>query len=208
VDSEVQRTLPDEPAKLLEHLDDIRTLSVSLLERLNNRLGTNLDSMPLTDHYADEESFKLLLGVKEKVYRESDRCTEYLVATGDNTHYLLPEPSVPGCPYHDWGRSNAAGQGTDHGPIVARKIDPRSFFKSGESHHCAHKQVAVAKASRITASNRDRTGSRSGENEQAFCEIWRFEEHLCCRTCAFELVCTKAEAFTLPCQRPDMSDAR
>ena len=33
-----------------------------------------------------------------------------------------------------------------------------------------------------------------------FCEIGRFEWHLCCRTCAFEEVCTKAEVFHLPCQ--------
>jgi hypothetical protein len=34
-----------------------------------------------------------------------------------------------------------------------------------------------------------------------FCEIWKFEEHLCCRTCAFEEVCTKAEVFSgLPCK--------
>jgi hypothetical protein len=34
-----------------------------------------------------------------------------------------------------------------------------------------------------------------------FCEIFSFEEYLCCRVCAFEEVCTKAPAFRLPCER-------
>jgi len=42
----------------------------------------------------------------------------------------------------------------------------------------------------------------SGEEGQAFCEIWCFEQHLCCRTCVFEEVCAKSEVFRLPCIPP------
>ena len=65
-----------------------------------------------------------------------------------------------------------------------------------------HEQQTVkAKSCRITLENRDRCGSRSSGEQGAFCEIWRFEQHLCCRTCAFEDVCTKAEVFQgLPCK--------
>jgi hypothetical protein len=135
-------------------------------------------------------------------YRTQDRASELLVVTGDQTHYLRKEPSVPDCPHHLWAHSNAAGCAANPGPIEKRSVNPRAFFKSGEQHHCAHREVTVAKASQITASNRDRCGRRSGQEGQAFCEIWRFEEHLCCRTCAFEEVCTEAQVFVLPCQRP------
>jgi hypothetical protein len=130
---------------------------------------------------------------------------EFFVVTGDKTHYLFPEPSVPQCPHHDWGASHAAGVASMDGAGLQRSITPRSFFTSTEMHHCAHRDVAAAKASQITTENRVRCGSRSGEDSQAFCEIWRFETHLCCRTCVFEEVCTKADVFHLPCQPPNLT---
>lgn len=182
--------------QLLQHLAEIREAATNLLCEVNNALGTYLQPSSLAKYYGDEESFDLVHGVVE--------CSkdEFLVITGDKTHYLLPEPSVPQCPHHDWGQSNAAGVACNP-PIMRRSIDPRSFFFSSEIHHCTHRAVATAKSSQITAENRIRCGPRSGHDGQAFCEIWRFESHLCCRTCAFEEVCTKAEVFHLPCQRPE-----
>jgi hypothetical protein len=113
------------------------------------------------------------------------------------------EPSVPNCPFHDWAACEGAGVASMSAPVVIRSISPRSFFFSREVHHCAHRDVNSAKASAITSANRDRCGPRSGEAGQAFCEIWRFEQHLCCRTCVFEEVCTKADVFRLPCRRPE-----
>jgi hypothetical protein len=121
------------------------------------------------------------------------------VVTGDKTHYLSPEPSVSQCPHHSWGKSHAMGVACNPSPILNRSITPRSFFFSDEVHYCAHRDVTAAKSSQLATANRIRCGARSGENSQAFCEIWRFETHLCCRTCAFEEVCTKAEVFHLPC---------
>src|SRR5450759_1944815 len=88
-------------------------------------------------------------------------------------------------------------------PITVSNVKERSFFPSGETHHCAHGNVLLAKSSEITAENRARCGPRSGEDGEdgeAFCEIWSFEQRLCCRTCAFERVCTNADVFQLPCQ--------
>lgn len=62
--------------------------------------------------------------------------------------------------------------------------------------------VALAKSQTVTAKNRERCGPRSSRDGEAFCEIWSFERRLCCRTCVFEPVCTKAQVFHLPCQRP------
>jgi hypothetical protein len=188
--------VPHQPGRILQHLTKVQKAATDLLCQTNNALGTRLQPSPLAKHYENEESFDLVRGIVE--------CSEdeFLVVTGDKTHYLLPESSVPQCLHHDWGQSNIAGVACNPGPIMGRSIEPRAFFISSEVHHCAHRDVAAAKASQITAENRMRCGARSGQDGQAFCEIWRFESHLCCRTCAFEEVCTKAEVFHLPCQHP------
>jgi hypothetical protein len=179
--------------KLLAHLAEVQKAATKLLCHVNAVLGTQFSPSPLSKNYEDEEAFDPICGTVE--------CKEdkFFVVTGDKTHYLSPEPSVPQCPHHDWGQSRAVGVASNPGPVLNRSIKPRAFFISTEVHHCTHRDVAAAKASQITAENRVRCGLRSGEDSQAFCEIWRFETHLCCRTCVFEEVCTKAEVFHLPC---------
>ena len=186
--------LPHQHSQLAAHLDQVHTAAANLLRRVNDALGTHLRAFPLSQHYREEGSFDPIRGVIE--------CgrDEFFVVTGDKTHYLLPKPSVPQCPYHDWVKSQADGSASPPSPIMRRSINPRSFFTSQEEHHCAHRDVAMAKASQITVENQARCGLRSGQEGDAFCEIWRFEVHLCCRTCAFEDICTKAQVFHLPCQ--------
>lgn len=185
--------LPEKYSDLKRHLTAVQAAA----KRLLAQVAIALDSCPrlssLSEHYDDKQSFAALHGVTEEA---PDR---YIVATGQETHYLLPRPSVSKCPYHDWFRSikeNVAS--SSH--LVERSTSPRSFFVSGELHHCSHREVEDAKWSRITYANSSRCGSRSGSDNEAFCEIWRYETHLCCRTCVFEEVCTRAEIFHLPCQ--------
>ena len=193
--------LPHQDIDLTRHLTEVQQAAGQLLTKVNSQLARSLYPLPLSKHYQDEEAFAAIPGVKEC------RRGEFLVATGDKTHYLLPEPSVPDCPYHDWAVCNRAGVPSNPGPISVRSILPRSFFVSTEPHHCAHGDVRFAKASPVSADNRDRCGSRSGKDGQAFCEIWRFEQHLCCRACAFEEVCTQTTVFRLPCVRADQAAA-
>jgi hypothetical protein len=188
--------LPHAYNQLATHLDQVHNAATNLLGEVNARLQTCLEAFPLSKHYADEESFDPIRGVIEC------RPDEFFVVTGDQTHYLRPEPSVPHCPHHDWVQSHTAGSASHPGPLMRRSTKPRSFFTSQEEHHCAHRDVALAKDGRITKQNQERCGLRSGQEGDAFCEIWRFEAHLCCRTCAFESVCTKAQVFQLPCQLP------
>ena len=201
VESRREERLPHAAEELPTHLDSIRALSMAFLEDINKTLRTHLPVSSLSKHYSHEDGFDILRGVTECSRRSAAGAREFLLVTGDNTHYLLPEPTIPDCPYHFWGNCNASGVASNPGPLETRKTSPKSFFKSGEPHHCSHREVGTAKAGRITASNRERCGPRSGQEGQAFCEIYRFEEHLCCRTCAFEEVCTKAQVFVLPCQR-------
>jgi hypothetical protein len=202
VEASDEQKLPHVYDELASHLDAVRASAEHLLQEVSGSLGMALAVSPVADHYYAHESFADLCGVIEVDARSSNRSSEYLIVTGANTHYFLPEPSVPECPYHDWAESRKEGVESNPGPVMIRRVhDPRSFFKSGEPHHCAHREVGNTKASPITFDNRDRCGPRSGEVGQAFCEIARFEEHLCCRVCAFEEICTKAQVFHLPCER-------
>ena len=185
--------LPHKSDKLTRHLSDVEVSAENLINLVNQKLGTNLQPFSLESLFDDETSFEELRGVTEL---EPD---EYLIITGDKTHYILANPSVANCAYHDWSTCKIEGLAAGSGPIVNRCILPRSFFKTTELHHCAHQHVSSAKKTPLNITNRTRWGIRSGLNGQAFCEIWPFERHLCCRACVFERICTKVDAFQLPC---------
>ena len=205
---ESQRTdyIPNLTEELPGHLARVAAMASGLLADVNNVLRAQHTPIGLEAHYADTESFKDLPSVFEIGHDKASAASQdFLVVTGSNTHYLLAEPTVPDCPYHDWNQSREAGCEV-RSSIEIRSIEPRSFFKSRELHHCSHRLVAAAKGEQITAENRERAGSRSGKDGEAFCEIWRLDEYLCCRTCAFQSVCTKADLFVLPCHLPEPQD--
>ena len=189
--------LPERPSDLPAHLDEVRNAAGQLRTGIAQRLGRNLEPQGLREHYGNADSFSMIRGVLEVAP------DQFVLATGADTHFVHGEPSVPNCPFHDWRRAHGEGCAGGGAPISIRQVLPqRAFFRSEEAHHCAHRDVASAKASFISAENRDRCGPRSGADGAAFCEVWKFETHLCCRTCAYEEVCTKATVFKLPCQRP------
>lgn len=202
--SESRIEIPHRADELAEHIREVHDIATGLLEEINRRLGTNFVPATLENHYGDPDNFNALRGVVEKA-KDHFHYDEHVIVTGQHTHYFHLEPTVPECQHHDWGNSNRE----NHAVLVSierRSTDPRAFFISGESHHCAHKDVDVAKSSPITPANRDRCGSRSGDDYDAFCELWGFEKRLCCRTCIFENVCTKAPVFMLPCERQEVTE--
>jgi hypothetical protein len=184
-------------AQLLKTLciDTVRAAAQSLLAEICDILHANVSPTPLEKHFADPVAFETQSAI---IKLPED---QYWIVTGDQTHFLMTEPTVPDCPHHDYANSYRAGVAAVPGPVLQRSVDPRSFFYSREKHHCAHQNVALAKSQPITPENRERCGPRSGRDYDAFCEIWSFERGLCCRTCVFENVCTRAQVFLLPCQR-------
>ena len=158
-------------------------------------IGINSKPYPLEKYYQDEDLFQQLGGVKK------EQRDLFLLVTGSETHYLLLKPFIKYCPYHDWDQANRRGIATSSGPIAKRSLQDRSYFVSREELHCAHREVYYAKSSRITDLNSDRCGLRSGDVANAFCEIWRFETHLCCRNCVFEKACIQSEVLRLPCKQ-------
>jgi len=204
VKSQRTENIPHSEAELPEHLSRVAEIAAQLLHDTNTALHSAHVPTPLEQHYTDKESFESLAGVTEIDHQEGEHPSQdLLIATGSNTHYLLNEPTVPDCPYHDWARSRA--HGCEFGSAIdIRSVDPRSFFTSRELHHCSHRLVAAAKAEEVNASIRRDTG-RSGRDGAAFCEIWSLDEFLCCRTCAFQDVCSKSQVFTLPCRVTDIA---
>jgi hypothetical protein len=199
VNSEERIEMPHAAEHLAEHLRGVQEIATRLLQDINTRLETHLTATTIESHFAHTDDFQALRGVVEKP-KNHGHYDEHVVVTGHHTHYFRLEPTVAGCPHHDWGNSNRENRAALVS-IERRSTNPRAFFISGENHHCAHGDVAAAKSCQITPGNRDRCGPRSGKDYDAFCEIWRFEKHLCCRTCVFEDVCTKAQVFGLPCHR-------
>jgi hypothetical protein len=155
------------------------------------------------DHYSDQSSFDLLRGVSER------KKNEFVLITGSESHFLRKEPTVAACPFHDWKQIPIrSARRPAEVPLLSPNTDQRAFFATPGLHHCAHEQVYQAKRSPITEANRQHCGPRSGENYAAFCEIFAFERHLCCRTCVFEEVCTRASVFHLPCERQGGAPSR
>jgi hypothetical protein len=195
VDSGREVVIPHSRRHLAGHLKDVRQIATRLLENINIRMNTHFVATSVESHYSNMEGFKTLRGVVETQNLDH---TEYLLVTGQHSHYIRPKPTVPNCPYHDWEKSNREGCAEPRlVSIQTRSTDMRSFFISGENHHCAHRDVAAVKSSPITSD--DRYGPRSGKEHDSFCEIWSFEKHLCCRTCVFEDVCKSSQVFKLPC---------
>jgi hypothetical protein len=190
-----QREIPRAEGDLKGHLDEMAGLAGDLRREVDRHLGESPPTWTLTEHYRDQDAFGSLPGVRR------DGRDAYLVATGEETHFLRLQPTVPDCPWHDWNKCSEHGVAEGTAPAEHSTPRRRLLFVSRQTHHCAHLAVMAAKLGPVTDANRTDCGSRSAENDGPFCEIFPFEQHLCCRTCVFEDVCTASTRFHLPCLR-------
>jgi hypothetical protein len=185
------------PSVLL-FFQEVREDAERLLARVQHQLNRNLLPATLTEHYADD-AFEAMHGIEELLHEED----QFWIVTGQATHYLLPEPTVPDCPFHDFGRSVEQACQALAFPLINPSIEtPRAFFTNSQLHHCCHEDVDGCKHIQITPDNEARCGTRSGRRGDVFCEMAPVDEFLCCRTCAFQQVCTSSEIFRLPCTIP------
>ena len=114
--------IPHAEDELQEHLEDLESAGRDLLNKVNRCLSTTLQPSPLSQHYDEVDTFEALHGI---IKFSND---EYMIVTGDKTHYLLQGPSISKCPYHDWGTCNAQNVASIPGPIVKRSVEPRAFL--------------------------------------------------------------------------------
>lgn len=192
------RFVPNRYEDLPRHLNEVQEDAETLLQRVQQQLDRELKPSPLTDHYADD-AFDSMRGI-EALARQKDN---FWIATGQATYYLLPEPTVPDCPFHEFGKAAEQQCQALADPLINPSIQtPRAFFTNSQLHHCCHEDVDSSKHVHITEENLTRCGPRSGRYGDVFCEIAPVDELLCCRTCVFQDICTKSEILRLPCTVP------
>jgi hypothetical protein len=104
----------------------------------------------------------------------------FRLLTGDTSLFLLNSTEYDLCPHHDWGQCRQTGDAIQHA-IYEPTIDPLAFFASGSEYHCAHQAVHAARQNK--------------------CVVARFEQHLCCRRCAYMDRCWPDGGAQLPCKR-------
>jgi hypothetical protein len=163
--------IPYRYGELSAHLQEVHDAAQFLLSRVNQQLGQELQLAELAEHYADD-AFENMPAVEE-MQHEADH---FRIVTGRFTHFLLPEPTVPNCPHHDYAKSVELHCQAGTLPIVNRQIgNPRAYFTNTQLHHCCHEDVDAAKHVIITDENELRCGIRSGRKGDAFCEIGPFD---------------------------------
>ena len=169
----------DQEAALETHLRDVDAAAQTLILAVSTELGVPLRASTLEEfpgflppprHAAVSALGNNGLGEPATIYLEMNPKVpgEGVVATGIVTHFLLLNTTMQ-CQYHDWAHCRANGNEANANAITVRSINPRSFFKSGELHHCAHRGMH---------DQRDRR-----------CKIDPIDQYLCCYACAFEPVC-------------------
>jgi hypothetical protein len=186
--------LPQRPEHLAEHCSKVSSIALKLIARVRSVLGLTLLPTTVAEHYRESEPSDYPVGLLGSRRVLGTATEEYIIATGTHTHYFKLRPTVAGCPHHGIDETGRAPL-----ELSGQNMKPRVFFVLGQDQRCCHTGVHREKRILLQPDNRQRCGPRSGENMQAFCEIFKFEESLCCRACAFEEVCTRAPAFVLPC---------
>jgi hypothetical protein len=175
---------------LSAHLEEVEQNSVRLLHAIFGELQqvleiSDLDAFPGFPETPLRGSSVGLVAPPAStrvqfIWRWPQRSSEYLLVTGASPHFLLERPRVTACVGHDWVRSSGIGLQVGHAPILAPSVNPKSFYISGDDHHCAHRII------------HDR---RSGR-----CHLASFEMFLCCKACVFQETCWPATSTTpLPC---------
>lgn len=176
---EASRTTLPLSNKLGAHLVDVEGGSEAILAAVNSALNSNFAPSPLTDFPGFDSENPTASAVS--FVRSLDFPDEFVVATGQNLHYLRAASTKPDCLGHSWAKCHELSLGQGASPIVKASFDPSSFSVSGDEHHCAHRVV-----------HNQRRPDR--------CQIQVFEQYLCCKACIFQGFCwTQDELAGLPC---------
>jgi hypothetical protein len=173
---------------LTKHLDAVHAKAAELLAATSHELAMEIPIFGLSDFPGfrrsggNAEKADRLIGreLKLVVRQLQSLPNEWLLATGDSSHYLMAAPSII-CRFHAWRQCEGVGHQIGQSAIgTARTDHPRSFFVDEQAYHCAHQVVA------------DRRRQR--------CHIEAIDARTCCRACVFEPLCwTPTELAGLPC---------
>jgi hypothetical protein len=182
--------VPADAAELNQHLGEVERNSATLLDTIFDELQERFEISDLAAFPGFPEtplrgSSVALVPTPTSTRVEfirpwPQRSSEYLLVTGASAHFLLESPTVTACAGHDWVTCSGIGLQVGHAPVLAPSVDPKSFYISGASHHCAHRTI------------HDRRSSK--------CHVASFETFLCCKACIFQETCWPAAPTpALPC---------
>jgi hypothetical protein len=182
--------VPTKAEELPDHREEVRTSSETLLADILTRLNQKR-SASLLSEFRGFPPIVLRGSVSSIVLKDEpdrpsyvkaveDRTGEFVVVTGEHTHFILAESEMPNCPGHDWMACHTIGKQVSAGAVLSSSVEPRSYFVSGSTHHCAHIDVHDL-----------RTDT---------CFVETFEAYLCCKACVYQPICWPAStASQLPC---------
>jgi len=168
-------------------LRELRKWAVELRRHVESAIGGELPLAGLRQIQNEE-------GTRERLRRflaPRDAGDEGVcLPTGDAPALWQHDGGADDCAYH-WSEAcrKAAAGDVSHsgGPAHSSSwSDPRCQFVDGEPGHCAHRWVAEAKARRPS---HGQFGADAGGPEP-LCRVWRIDERLCCRRCAYWEVCS------------------
>ncbi|MGP9812928.1 hypothetical protein ACTZWT_15585 [Rhodopseudomonas sp. NSM] len=179
IDRSVGReTVPSRGDRVAQHRVDVGSLSDALLAKLK----TFLPSLPQASSIAEFPGFPTpptrgmsthvdgAIGVGDRRFVKEwpHDAEQFILVTGDVPHYLM-EGQAGSCIGHDWAACRKIGEEVGENPVLSPTLDPAAYFVSGESHHCAHRQI-------------------HGRRVQT-CKLQAFEDYMCCKVCVFEPIC-------------------
>jgi len=176
--------MPHDYSQLPRHFHEVQTNSLALLGIVNAELNAAHPASPLAEFPGfptlANSRLPAVASRRTAYLKSSTKPDEFLLVTGANTHYCLPNPTVDPCAGHNWSDCLTFHENKLSEPIVSRSFEPAAFFTTLEPHHCAHRSVH--------------------DRREQHCQIAPFEEFLCCRACVFEQTCwPAADLNRLPC---------
>lgn len=183
-------SVPSEPAALRPHLEEVAANSDKLLEELFRQLQRRFDVLDIAAFpgFPSTPMKGSTVGLVPEPYQPQReflhpwplRAGEFLLVVGASSHFLLEQPTISRCRGRDWAACAAADLQVGKQPVFRSSVDPKSFFITGASHHCAHRAM------------HDRRSDK--------CFLMPFEAFLCCKACVFQNTCWPAvPAPPLPC---------
>ena len=189
----------DGRGSISEHIEQVAAEAARLKRDLEDRVlgGRTLPLISVAAHCEDREALRvrpLVQTLQRPIGQQG-----FLLLTGTSPHYVLPTSEYRDCEFHCHADARARSVAQGGSPVLESSISPKSHFIDGDHYHCAHRDTYGVKREPVTEANQSRCGHRSSTIGGAFCELWQFEEFLCCRACALHSACSKATAFFLPC---------
>ncbi|KVS34323.1 hypothetical protein LGN07_09915 [Burkholderia cepacia] len=156
-----------------DHLERVQRSSDQLLAACSGELGFEIRVSPISEFGGFPQAWQLDGDLRQRVQfvrRPPNTGDEWLIVTGNLSHFLRSRPAVEECRFHMWAACSQNDQALMRSAISSPSTDnPRSFFVDGQMHHCAHRTLDDWRAKT--------------------CYIREFDQRVCCQACIFSAEC-------------------